>query len=434
MKRNIILKNTAIGAAIIIAGIAAGVLLLAFAYLIPQRYIYANTKSSIEILHDETVYPKLFEGITATQLDNWTDAVMLNMTYYRGDSFADDMLRSIRVYVDNADNPMEAFYNYMSGEDGEYYPRAYGRYWHGYQAILAPLLVFFNITSIRYLNMVAQIGLTLAVLFTLHEKKRKDMLIPYAIMWISLMPIALFCSMQFSSTFYVMSGLSLLVAVKSDKYSFAKMCFAFEIAGVLEAYLDFLTYPLAALTVPAIMWFALDVENKAALKQRIWQLVCLTGAWLCGYAGMWSGKWIVATLFTEDNVIMNAIDAIQMRSSTHNGDSTFSYLDAVKWNIASFGLYRCLATFVVVFMIAVFIWIFIARRKRNPAYAYNWQTLLVIALCALMPFGWYMGTINHSYIHHWFTFRELAASIYGGFTVLYLGFCLDKKGECSASA
>lgn len=423
MKKDGILGKAAIGIAIIIAGVIIGVILLACVYKIPRERIYANTETSIGILHEEGVYPKLLKGLQATQLDNWTDALMLNTTYYKGDSFADDMLLSQHINKSDADNPVDSFYCYMSGEDGEYNQASYGRYWHGYQAVLAPLLMFFNITSIRYLNMACQICAVFAVVLVLAEKKRKDMIIPYVIMWMSLVPVALFFSMQFSTTFYVMSCLSLVVAARSDKYSLAKMCIAFEIAGIVEAYVDFLTYPLVALGIPIIMWFAMNVDAEASLKKKIYQLVSLTGAWVCGYIGMWSGKWIVATLFTKDNIIISAVEAFKVRSSTHQGDTNFSYIDALIRNI---GVYKSRA-FAVIFVVAVLIWLLRITLTRKTIYTGRQQTITMILLCVMLPFGWYMITINHSYIHYWFTFRELAVSIYGMFTALYIGICPKSK-------
>lgn len=423
MKKDGILKKAATGIAIVIAGVIIGVVMLACVYKIPQGRIYTNTETSIEILHEEKVYPKLLKGLQATQLDNWTDALMLNMTYYKSDSFADDMLLSKYINKSDADNPVESFYSYMSGEEGEYNQVSYGRYWHGYQVVLAPLLMFFNITSIRYLNMACQICAVFAVVLVLAEKKRKDMIIPYIIMWMSLAPVVLFFSMQFSTTFYVMSCLSLVVAVRSDKYSLAKMCVAFEIAGIVEAYVDFLTYPLVALGIPIIMWLAMNMDTESALKEKMHQLMSLAGAWVCGYIGMWSGKWLVATLFTKDNIVMNAVEAFKVRSSTHQGETTFSYIDAVIRNI---GVYRSRA-FAVLFVVAVLIWLLGTALTRKPIYTGRQQTITMVLLCAMMPFGWYMVTINHSYVHFWFTFRELVVSIYGMFTALYMGMCPNKR-------
>lgn len=423
-------KNILRGAAILLTGIAAGLLLLACVYAIPQSAMRGNTEKSIGILHKETVYPYALDEIRATQLDNFTDALMLNETYYKGGSFAEDMLSSVHICKDGAaDNTVEAFYDYMTGAEGEYYEESYGRYWHGYQVVLAPLLTVFNISSIRFLNMAVQLVLVAAVLLALYARGRRDMLIPYGLMWLSLIPVTLFYSLQFSSTFYVMVLLSLLIAVKSERLSFAKLCFSFEIAGILEAYFDFLTYPLVAFGVPVILWFALDAEKRQPLRRRIGQLVKLGVSWVCGYLGMWSSKWIIAALFAKDNTLATAIGSVKFRSSMQIGDTAISYLDVLKANVVHY-MFR---GFAVLFAAGILLWLvqWIRQRKRGAAPDLHGilPVMGIVAVCALMPFGWYFAVGNHSYLHSWFTFRELSIFFYGGFTIpyLYLHFCREKS-------
>ena len=208
------------GAAVLLLGVVLGLLLLAGVYQIPQSAMRRNTETSIGILHEETLYPQAMKGVSSSQLDNFTDALMLNITYYKGSSFAEDMLSS--AYIQRGeDDPLESLYGYVSGAEGEYHEEHYGRYWQGYQVVLSPLLTVLALTQIRHLNMELQIALTVAVLLALYARGRKDMLLPYGILWIGLMPAALFYSLQFSATFYIMSGLSLVVASRSGKMNFA---------------------------------------------------------------------------------------------------------------------------------------------------------------------------------------------------------------------
>ncbi len=421
-------KHVLRGIAILLLGVVLGLLLLACVYRIPQSAMRRGTETSAGILHGETLYPRVVESVPASQLDNFTDALMLNITYYKGGSFAEDMLSS--AYIQNDENdPLESLYGYVTGAEGEYQEAYYGRYWHGYQAVLAPLLTVFDLLQIRYLNMALQIALAAAVLLTLHACGRKDMLLPYAILWISLMPAALFYSLQFSSTFYIMAVLSLVIASRSGKFDFAKLCFAFEIAGILEAYFDLLTYPLVTFGVPAILWFALDAERKQSLLRRIRQLVLLGVSWGLGYLGMWSSKWVIAALFAGDNTLETAYQAIKFRSAMQlTGDVKITYLDVIKANV----FFYVSRGFVAVFAAGVLLWLIKWFRQRknkpDPELRSVLPAMAAIAVCALTPFAWYLVTANHSYLHSWFTFRELGIFLYGGFTIpyLYLYCCREK--------
>ena len=421
-------KTVLHGIAILLLSVVLGLLLLACVYQIPQSAMRRGTEASAGILHEETLYPQVMKGVSASQLDNFTDSLMLNMTYYKGSSFADDMLSS--VYVTNGESdPLETLYGYVTGAEGEYQEANYGRYWHGYQVVLAPLLTVFDLSQIRYLNMALQIALAAAVLLTLHARGRKDMLLPYAILWISLMPVALFYSLQFSATFYIMAILSLVIASRSGKFDFAKLCFAFEIAGILEAYFDFLTYPLVTFGVPAILWFALDAERKRSLLCRIRQLVLLGVSWGIGYLGMWSSKWIIAAVFAKDNTLATAFGAIKFRSAMQLLDDVkITYLDVIKANV----FFYVSRGFAVIFAAGVLVWLIKWLSQRRDKNTSRLQSALpamtAIAICALTPFAWYLVTANHSYLHSWFTFRELGIFLYGGFTIpyLYLYCCREK--------
>lgn len=413
------LKNSAMAAALVVAGIIAGLLLLALVYMLPAWQVNYHVGESVWTLKGEGTYPATKSG---EALDNYTDSFMLSIIYNKPDSYADDML--LAEYMKGEKTyPLDNLFDYITqSPDNSFTPENYARYWHGYQAVLTPLFVFFNISQIKTLNMAAQLVLVLAIAALLGLRRRTDMIIPFAAMYLSLAPVSLFYSFQYSSTFYVMSFLLLAVASKYDKWSFTKLCFAFEVAGIMEAFFDFLTYPAVALGVPMVMFFALDASERKTLLQRIKQFVLLCVSWGFGYVGMWGGKWVVATLFTDENIIADALDSVRFRSSTSQGDDVFSYDLAVESNIrflneSNSGLFRLLLVIMAV------IWLFLllkTLRRKGSALQANAASALIIAACCLLPFVWFFGTINHSYLHSPFTFRELAITVYGLMTLLYL--------------
>ncbi len=89
--------------------------------------------------------------------------------------------------------------------------------------------------------------------------------------------------------------------------------------------------------------------------------------------------------------------------------------------------------FAVLLAAGILLWLvqWIRQRKRGaaPDLTGVLPVMGIVAVCALMPFGWYLALGNHSYLHSWFTFRELSIFFYGGFTIsyLYLHFCREKN-------
>ena len=105
-------KHVLCAIAVLLLGAALGTLLLAGIYQIPQSAMRRSVEVSAAILHEETLYPRVMKNVPASQLDNFTDALMLDITYYKGGSFAEDMLSS--VYIQNGESdPLESLYSYI---------------------------------------------------------------------------------------------------------------------------------------------------------------------------------------------------------------------------------------------------------------------------------------------------------------------------------
>ena len=351
-------------------------------------------------------------------MDNNTDALILNTVYYTTGNVIDDVFRAPHI-ESGTDSPDSVFYSYMNPqpEDGaDYAPADYGRYWHGYRIVIAPLLTVFSLSGIRALNMAAQTALVFFVLLALYRRGRREMMVPFALMWFSLGPLTLFFSLQYSSTFYVTMALCLTIALMYGKRSFSWLCFAFEAAGVLEAYFDFLTYPAVCFAVPAILFFALDAKNAAGFKERVRQLFFMGLAWGVGYIGMWAGKWVLSTLLTSENALLSATQSIRTRTSSGQDEYSFTYAGTLMKNIVYFAN-KALAAVTAAAAAAAVVMRMMTRRTGARC---NMPAVGIVALCALTPFVWYILTVNHSYIHAWFTFRELSICLYGVMTVLYM--------------
>ena len=81
--------------------------------------------------------------------------------------------------------------------------------------------------------------------------------------------------------------------------------------GIILAFLDFLTYPPVAFVVP--LCFVL-VFSEQDLLHNLLASIRYGIAFLLGYAGMWVSKWILASLFTDENVIAEGIESVLHRT------------------------------------------------------------------------------------------------------------------------
>ena len=73
---------------------------------------------------------------------------------------------------------------------------------------------------------------------------------------------------------------------------------------------------------------------ESTLKSDILRAVKSGIMWLVGYLGMWSGKWIMASLLTSENIIGNALSQAVVRSGTSSGVEgwEFSWIGLFKGN------------------------------------------------------------------------------------------------------
>ena len=122
---------------------------------------------------------------------------------------------------------------------------------------------------------------------------------------------------------------------------------------------------------------------------------------------MWIGKWVIGSILLHKSIIADALTQAQFRSSSTVGDITVSRGLVILRNLyTGTGGRLWLFLLVPVIMLAMGLW----QSK------WNWKKLALqiipYLLVAAMPFVWYAVMLNHSFVHHWFTYRGLAASVF----------------------
>lgn len=144
---------------ILLGGTVIGTILLCLAFCIPVNE--TNRTATYEIIEEEGWYPSIpivngaldtyFTSYNPGVLDDATDLIMLRTAL-------DPLEKSVvRAAMDM---------------------NQYDRYWHGYIAILRPLLFFFDYGEIRVLNAIGQFVTVCSILFYFFWQK-KETLFPH---------------------------------------------------------------------------------------------------------------------------------------------------------------------------------------------------------------------------------------------------------------
>lgn len=406
----------------LIFGLAGATMLMLMINLLPTDGMKKNITESVKVMEREGDYHEVLPGVISSRLDNFTDSIMLVSSAHReSTSLIERAMNIYRVRYEGK-TPSETLVSYGNGEKG-YSTGAYSRYWHGYQIFLKPLLMFFNYQEIRYLNICLQFILMFAIATELVRREMKIYIIPYFFMIFSLMPVSIGLSLQFSSIFYIANGAVYVLLrwweVLKQKHQFLLF---FMIVGMLTSFMDFLTYPLVTLGVPIVFYFLLS--SKDAFLQNLIKLIKYSIIWAVGYIGMWAGKWVIGSVLLRKNIITDAIDALLNRTSSETADTTFTHWDVVVRNLDTmFGTPIKILFIGTLVSLVFFLVVKTIQDKRK--YFGNYHYLII----GCMPIAWYIVAGNHSYMHFWFTYRELAILIFSVLMWAFVNIAECRKKE-----
>ena len=395
---------------ILITGSAIGLALLFLVYMLPTEPMIRNTRASLDIFKIEGAYSQTVHGYKSTTLDNYTDAWMLrNACYDGGESVFQKCLHVYFYgYIDGeTTDSCERLIAWLEGKEG--FVRAdYARYWHGYLTILKPLLCFFDYGDIREILKFAGLAM-LVCICVLMERAHMARMIPAFIAAMACIEFhAVGMSMQYTWVFFIAMLFSIIILKKRERLVFSSI--PFLIIGMLTSYFDFLTYPLFTLGIPLLFWTLCIRESEGqippvmAFKNSVY--------WAIGYFGMWVQKWILCTIFTEENVIANAIHSILIRSGTNVAGEQISYWDTVRSNIIVLAKYP----YVLVFTTAVILLLFLCKKTNWHMFSKN--ALITYIFIAVLPFFWYAVSMNHAYIHSFMTYKSLSITVFAALCAL----------------
>ena len=459
----------------IIAGVLAALCcigLLLVSSLIPQESITANARVSADYYSSHILFENQIENQSATKRDNYADCISSCIAFHLGNKESNIWKNVLEArFTQEEENVNEGFRRAVY-EDAEG-NQTYSRYWHGSAAVIRLLYPFMDISAMRIAMLIAGIALSLAWIAYLVLKREYAIATTYLLGAIAIKAVFAFSCFEYAFVCLMVPVLSFLIyfivkekeresgtvrytannAEKAAKrpagIAALRMETVFLISGILTCFFDFLTAETLTFTIPAFILFACleknadkpfviirENEKEEGKAGPLKLLLNIAVSWMAGYAGMFLLKWLLTLIFLGKEEFITAMSVAAERSigAVHETNNLASptvgivgrILRILSHNFAClFGLPDSLnanTTWLILIGIAAFIgllWFFL-RKKDDPRTGKNAAAqkrkkdtafFPVYLILMITPVVRFLVLSNHAYMHYFFTYRALMATV-----------------------
>lgn len=365
-----------------------------FCAFLPDRAIHRHVKDAAVSLYVAGNYPKVLMDDEACQMDNFTDALILNQIYSidRHQPVRSAMLMT-RWQAEPVADLTSSLYWKTLGATG-LQPEDYCHYWHGSSFLYRFLLMFFSINQLKLLLYITVLLLMFFFFRCYYPLAGLWNSLAFLLSWIMVYGFVMPASLQFFPMLAI-SLIACLLVVRFRKDSQA-LGMVFFVAASMSAYFDLLTVPLLSFGWPFAVWLTLPDKKTLIIQNGLRNILVWGLLWVAGYALTFLAKWLLGAVILGFGILPGAFEAGLYRV----GAEDFTRWDAVVENV------RLLPYGILWLVVLLFLVVGMIRSKGK----FGVREILLL-LTALIPYVWYLVLSNHSYQHFWFTYRLQAVTI-----------------------
>ena len=391
------------------------IFLMFWAYVIPIDLVRDNVKQSAVQMASDGFFRQSIKGTTGASIDNFSLCFSLGQIVFDGDY----SLKEKVLLNPNYETDLPKYYDVLNVANRVKGGVAvnYARYWHGNVFFLKIAHIWFDLEDIRIINLILQNLLLLGVFYLICKKLNVFYALSYLVAVIFMNPLTLAYSIPYSPLCYLTYILSILVLVIDKKYINWKL---FLIFGYWTCFVDLLMYPIVVLCFPLLLM--VNIYNKDLIGD-IKNIIKCSISWGCGYLSLWGVKFLLATMFTNVNVLQEAWNSIKGRI----GNFEWTFYDALKRN---FFEYKKDINLSILFVFLLFFVLMFILKKYKIKKNYVVVTNLLVGL---YPFLWCLIVRNHSIEHPGAVYRIFTISIMAvGFmlaSIIKTNRCVEGKND-----
>lgn len=390
----------------ILAGMGIiGILLLTLVYCLPVNPVSKESSLSHRELmgwaplvnNRYTQYQSFFTSYEPGTMDDATDLIILNNCFNEGEGAA----------IERA--------AYMND---------YGRYWHGYVALLRPIFYFMDYWDFLLVNSFLQLFVMGCVGYAIFKATgKKRYLLAFFSSCVFLTPAATAMSLQNTPIFYISMLGSLLCLLKTDwLLQKNRRYYLFLFLGIITCYFDFLTYPLLSFAFP-FCWLLVAAGTKIDLKSQLRLLFGGGISFIFGWGGFFATKWLVQTLICGNEILEDGISNVL---SHLDNDMPEKYMLLHEHYCKIDTLYSNFRHYLFpLFIVILCAWIGVFLYKfLRGGLLLKAEHIIFVAVTLTSP-AWYFILNTHTTFHHLFTHRIYGASLLG--FMLFVCGCIGEN-------
>ncbi|MBO6027295.1 MAG: hypothetical protein J6P73_08630 [Bacteroidales bacterium] len=373
--------------------IAAYLVFAVVSCLLPDKAIKRHIAESVPVVVKEGLYPQAIIGVEQCQMDNFTDALIMNQIYNIDRKHPlKSAMRMIRSSEDGRDwDQPGLLLRRVNGETLQ--ELHYARYWHGGSFLFRPFFLLMDFITLRFVLFIISSILLVMLLCAYYPKAGLMKTLALAMGFLMTYGFVTQFSMQFFPVLALTIIGCLMILKRSESADFGLLFF---VIGSLVCYFDLLTTPLLTLGIPLAVMLSLKEEDYLGFKDNLLKISKLILLWGAGFALTFVTKWAMASLVLGQNIFADAYGVSLYRMEADD----FSRWEAVTKNLGMINWWM------VGIAAAIFL-IFNLIKYRK----FHYQRMLLFLIIALMPYVWYLLLANHSYLHWWFTYRLQAVTV-----------------------
>lgn len=372
-----------------------GCLLLILVNMLPKERIRLNIENSVALFEFQGDYPYMGVKETAYAMDNWTEAVLLDM-YYTADSERPIYSAFVTTeYRPENSTGVQRLMTLVQDKKWESSDRLLPRssYWLGYGIFLRPLLYMFNYSQCRMLlNVVAYAALMLIVGVI---GKRLNWYT--AVGFGTIMAIFHYYVLSLQYTLGIFCVLIAFAAILYILYAKKEISYLYLmfVVGILTAYFEWLSIPLITFGLPVLIALSKKSQNGENKFSELFNCVWQSGiGWCLGYGIMILAKNVAAMTVIGSDAWTYFVERL-----TADSANAMTLKDFVK---AVLNLFYCVFPFsflggnwerlLLIGIVVLACILIVIRRKQNRA------RNVMLAIVGVSPMVWYAmfpGHVTH---------------------------------------